>query len=307
MKDTCPEYPTDSLSKLSFLPENHQVLSVDQLPGPSWCQETSGGSHGFRQGQHPWQGRLFGIFPWDDHLGDRHFCWLILNEFVFGWCFCFFVIAFDLFVDCLNVYWCCTHVLIYVLTFRVQKMPFDKGIVNMVISIWFNVSPWRQVIQTITPYIEREDFDPAAIKKASVACEALCLWVWELSFFLFFFSRKSLDLKLCWTLLDSKSLYSIIQLMASSSKSSSGCFLFLFSAAVTSSHQQVRAMYKYHFVAKAVELDAELVYDEERTVQLLAYQLVDSRLAHVPSFFFDRIHASKYNTYFYWFCWLLLW
>ncbi|CAJ1432851.1 unnamed protein product [Effrenium voratum] len=34
-----------------------------------------------------------------------------------------------------------------------------------------------KVIQTITPYMEREDFDPAAIKKASVACEALCLWV----------------------------------------------------------------------------------------------------------------------------------
>jgi len=34
-----------------------------------------------------------------------------------------------------------------------------------------------KVIQVITPYIEREDFDPAAIKKASVACEAICLWV----------------------------------------------------------------------------------------------------------------------------------
>ncbi|CAJ1352426.1 unnamed protein product, partial [Effrenium voratum] len=34
-----------------------------------------------------------------------------------------------------------------------------------------------KVIQTISPYIEREDFDPVAIKKASVACEALCLWV----------------------------------------------------------------------------------------------------------------------------------
>eukprot|EP00913_Durusdinium_trenchii_P024528 g23026.t1 len=34
-----------------------------------------------------------------------------------------------------------------------------------------------RVIQAITPYMEREDFDPAAIKKASIACEALCLWV----------------------------------------------------------------------------------------------------------------------------------
>eukprot|EP00929_Paragymnodinium_shiwhaense_P087548 TRINITY_DN476_c0_g5_i1.p1 TRINITY_DN476_c0_g5~~TRINITY_DN476_c0_g5_i1.p1 ORF type:complete len:2570 (-),score=757.67 TRINITY_DN476_c0_g5_i1:167-7876(-) len=33
------------------------------------------------------------------------------------------------------------------------------------------------VINTITPYMEREDFEPAAIKKASIACEALCLWV----------------------------------------------------------------------------------------------------------------------------------
>eukprot|EP00930_Biecheleria_cincta_P014239 TRINITY_DN1233_c0_g1_i1.p1 TRINITY_DN1233_c0_g1~~TRINITY_DN1233_c0_g1_i1.p1 ORF type:complete len:4262 (-),score=887.85 TRINITY_DN1233_c0_g1_i1:333-13118(-) len=34
-----------------------------------------------------------------------------------------------------------------------------------------------KVISSITAYIEREDFDPAAIKKASIACEALCLWV----------------------------------------------------------------------------------------------------------------------------------
>lgn len=33
------------------------------------------------------------------------------------------------------------------------------------------------VIDKITPYIEREDFDPQAIKKASVACEAICMWV----------------------------------------------------------------------------------------------------------------------------------
>lgn len=58
-----------------------------------------------------------------------------------------------------------------------------------------------KVIQTITPYIEREDFDPAAIKKASVACEALCLWV--------------------------------------------------------------RAMYKYHFVAKAVEPKRKLLKQAE--------------------------------------------
>jgi dynein heavy chain len=32
------------------------------------------------------------------------------------------------------------------------------------------------VITKIQPYIDREDFDPAAIKKSSVACEALCMW-----------------------------------------------------------------------------------------------------------------------------------
>merc|ERR1719506_3001030 len=38
-----------------------------------------------------------------------------------------------------------------------------------------NISP--AVIKKIEPYIEREDFDPAAIRKASVACEAMCMWV----------------------------------------------------------------------------------------------------------------------------------
>merc|ERR1719171_2888641 len=33
------------------------------------------------------------------------------------------------------------------------------------------------VIKKIEPYINREDIDPAAIKKASVACEAMCMWV----------------------------------------------------------------------------------------------------------------------------------
>merc|ERR1719171_2961660 len=33
------------------------------------------------------------------------------------------------------------------------------------------------VIKKIEPYIHREDFDPAAIRKASVACEAMCMWV----------------------------------------------------------------------------------------------------------------------------------
>jgi len=32
------------------------------------------------------------------------------------------------------------------------------------------------VIQKLEPYIQREDFDPVQIKKASVACEALCMW-----------------------------------------------------------------------------------------------------------------------------------
>ncbi|CAE8619847.1 unnamed protein product [Polarella glacialis] len=34
-----------------------------------------------------------------------------------------------------------------------------------------------KVIQAITPYMEREDFTPEAIKKSSIACEAICLWV----------------------------------------------------------------------------------------------------------------------------------
>jgi dynein heavy chain len=34
----------------------------------------------------------------------------------------------------------------------------------------------EKVIATIAPYMEREDFDPAAIKKASIACEAVCMW-----------------------------------------------------------------------------------------------------------------------------------
>jgi dynein heavy chain len=33
-----------------------------------------------------------------------------------------------------------------------------------------------KVIRQIAPYMEREDFDPAAIKKASIACEAICMW-----------------------------------------------------------------------------------------------------------------------------------
>merc|ERR1719191_2056853 len=58
-----------------------------------------------------------------------------------------------------------------------------------------------KVIQTIAPYMEREDFDPAAIKKASIACEAICMWT--------------------------------------------------------------RAMYKYHFVAKAVEPKRKLLREAE--------------------------------------------
>eukprot|EP00933_Yihiella_yeosuensis_P041142 TRINITY_DN35573_c0_g1_i1.p1 TRINITY_DN35573_c0_g1~~TRINITY_DN35573_c0_g1_i1.p1 ORF type:complete len:1671 (-),score=457.77 TRINITY_DN35573_c0_g1_i1:233-5206(-) len=58
-----------------------------------------------------------------------------------------------------------------------------------------------KVITTITPYMEREDYDPAAIKKASIACEALCLWC--------------------------------------------------------------RAMYKYHFVAKAVEPKRKMLAEAE--------------------------------------------
>lgn len=34
-----------------------------------------------------------------------------------------------------------------------------------------------RTIQAVTPYIERPDFDPEAVKKVSIACLALCLWV----------------------------------------------------------------------------------------------------------------------------------
>jgi len=34
-----------------------------------------------------------------------------------------------------------------------------------------------RVIQAVTPYMQNEDFTPANIKKASLACEAMCLWV----------------------------------------------------------------------------------------------------------------------------------
>merc|ERR1719456_1033856 len=33
------------------------------------------------------------------------------------------------------------------------------------------------VIKKISAYIDRDDFEPAQIKKASVACEAICMWV----------------------------------------------------------------------------------------------------------------------------------
>jgi dynein heavy chain len=59
-----------------------------------------------------------------------------------------------------------------------------------------------RTISTIAPYMDREDFDPAAIKKASIACEAICLWC--------------------------------------------------------------RAMYKYHFVAKAVEPKRQLLKNAEQ-------------------------------------------
>jgi dynein heavy chain len=35
----------------------------------------------------------------------------------------------------------------------------------------------EHVIKKIEPYVHKEDFDPVAIKRASVACEAICLWV----------------------------------------------------------------------------------------------------------------------------------
>eukprot|EP00929_Paragymnodinium_shiwhaense_P087552 TRINITY_DN476_c0_g8_i1.p1 TRINITY_DN476_c0_g8~~TRINITY_DN476_c0_g8_i1.p1 ORF type:complete len:2571 (-),score=771.76 TRINITY_DN476_c0_g8_i1:261-7973(-) len=72
-----------------------------------------------------------------------------------------------------------------------------------------------KVIQTITPYMEREDFDPAAIKKASIACEAICLWV--------------------------------------------------------------RAMFKYHFVAKAVEPKRQMLREAEAELQDCLEKLAKAR------------------------------
>eukprot|EP00913_Durusdinium_trenchii_P034419 g32200.t1 len=81
-----------------------------------------------------------------------------------------------------------------------------------------------KVIATIGPYIEREDFDPAAIKKASVACEALCLWV--------------------------------------------------------------RAMYKYHFVAKAVEPKRQLLKKAEA-------ELAESKIETLEAEFNAAVQKQK--------------
>ncbi|KFG40519.1 dynein heavy chain [Toxoplasma gondii GAB2-2007-GAL-DOM2] len=35
----------------------------------------------------------------------------------------------------------------------------------------------ESTIVKIAPYLDRQDFDPGAIRKASVACEAICMWV----------------------------------------------------------------------------------------------------------------------------------
>ena len=35
----------------------------------------------------------------------------------------------------------------------------------------------EDIIEKLTPLMEREDFQPAAIKKTSIACEAMCMWV----------------------------------------------------------------------------------------------------------------------------------
>ncbi|DBA03742.1 TPA: hypothetical protein N0F65_004159 [Lagenidium giganteum] len=46
-----------------------------------------------------------------------------------------------------------------------DMLKFDKDNIN------------EKVIQQLDPYIEMEDFAPAAVRKASVACEAICMWV----------------------------------------------------------------------------------------------------------------------------------
>ncbi|OEH74384.1 dynein heavy chain related protein [Cyclospora cayetanensis] len=54
----------------------------------------------------------------------------------------------------------------------------SKSIASPKPSLWFQQDNIPDsIIATISPYIDRSDFDPAAIRKASVACEAICMWV----------------------------------------------------------------------------------------------------------------------------------
>ncbi|KAF4757736.1 Dynein heavy chain 1, axonemal, partial [Perkinsus olseni] len=56
-----------------------------------------------------------------------------------------------------------------------QVLSDPKGLLEKLFAYDKDNIP-DKVISNIEPYINREDFDPAAIKKASVACEALCMW-----------------------------------------------------------------------------------------------------------------------------------
>lgn len=46
-----------------------------------------------------------------------------------------------------------------------DMLKFDKDNIN------------EKIIQQLDPYIEMEEFSPAAVRKASLACEAICMWV----------------------------------------------------------------------------------------------------------------------------------
>ena len=49
--------------------------------------------------------------------------------------------------------------------FLEELLEFDRDHIN------------EEVIKKVAPIIEREEFEPAVVKKASVACEVLCRWV----------------------------------------------------------------------------------------------------------------------------------
>ncbi|OXB71581.1 UNVERIFIED_CONTAM: hypothetical protein H355_004176 [Colinus virginianus] len=57
------------------------------------------------------------------------------------------------------------------------KPPAGVLLTMEAVCIMFQENIPETVVSKIAPYIGRQDFDPAAIRKASVACEAICTWV----------------------------------------------------------------------------------------------------------------------------------